>query len=955
MSQRSNPPAHVCSAEASTPSTETASLPGGRRVKWEIFGRPLCSRAFRMLLGVSRNLVDRLVCGVRAGRTTPPEDQRRFNRRQGSSWLHVDAFLHYMWEFVAEPLADAGRPRRGVDSDTEAGKSESDVEVDTEPSDAGETDGSDVEEPAVLDSVVSRICSSISEPDGPTKWLGPQSRAELYDCYVGWHRAHLAGLPASQATFRRVWLGPWKHVLKIRQASQHARCARCAELGQQRLVAETMEEKTCVADALQAHHQLVFADRTTDSRASALSTASCRPGSAINGRLLKIDLDGCDQAKFRCPRNLASSKRFEALWRPQLHFTGIIMHGLAELYLISDPDVPCPAPQGPSWNSQEHPSREGSDLHRHLPQVCLAGASAAARGPLTPARFRRTPTLSAPCSPGPWTWRPRSCVPGGSGCRSIWSSTPLGLLPFPSVAQLCITAVPRKPRCIAPQLPPRMHGVRARRLSRQSHRSRRKADNTPREHKNAGLLLFSGWLVATGRFASCSNSFFEVGHTHNVVDQRFSSVTRLLRRCQSLQTPGAFAAEIQQKLQPTCNREVVVEQLPGAHAWHEFFDHLGVGVSGLTSTAVQPHANHCWRVVRRADLHVFRKSSGADWEVEVPEAHASLPQCLVAPGRTRLQHGVCLGKLTPRVRPSRSELPTSPEARHASPGRGPPQVYKDLHAAPGDAVLLLKERISSSRLAQRPLLLFPVQLLHLLPAGGPAAAPRNAMSQRELHEYRRTAAAVEAWPWSLEAAATYLRGLTDNNEQRLWQPPPTLGAVLNLSRDVVPLPPPSNWAGFAPEPTRLVVVGKAPPGAKARGRRRAPAAAAVPVAAVPPLPGRSLGQGRPKAEGLHKAKGPPKAFGKARPPNPKAAGAAGGLPKPSPAMPAPGPPPMGRAKAPPKAGAPPKAAPPKRHAPWPDTGLGCSRCRWGRNGCSQCRARKARLEAQAEVAPEADG
>jgi hypothetical protein len=124
-------------------------------------------------------------------------------------------------------------------------------------------------------------------------------------------------------------------------------------------------------------------------------------------------------------------------------------------------------------------------------------------------------------------------------------------------------------------------------------------------------------------------------------------------------------------------------------------------------------------------------------------------------------------------------------------------------------VLLLKERISSSRLAQRPLLLLPVQMLQLLPAAGPGPAPRNAMSQRELHEYRRTAGAIEAWPWSLEAAAAYLRRLTDNNERLRWDPPPTLGAVLSCSRDVVSLPPPSNWATFAPEATRLVVVGKA--------------------------------------------------------------------------------------------------------------------------------------------------
>eukprot|EP00974_Lingulodinium_polyedra_P028740 2767812-Lingulodinium_polyedra.AAC.1 len=36
-------------------------------------------------------------------------------------------------------------------------------------------------------------------------------------------------------------------------------------------------------------------------------------------QLLKITIDGMDQAKFRCPRNLASSAEFEACFRPQLH------------------------------------------------------------------------------------------------------------------------------------------------------------------------------------------------------------------------------------------------------------------------------------------------------------------------------------------------------------------------------------------------------------------------------------------------------------------------------------------------------------------------------------------------------------------------------------------------------------------------------------------------------------
>ena len=53
-------------------------------------------------------------------------------------------------------------------------------------------------------------------------------------------------------------------------------------------------------------------------------------------QLLKITIDGMDQAKFRCPRNLASSAEFESCFRPQLHMVGTICHGHFEAYSIMD-------------------------------------------------------------------------------------------------------------------------------------------------------------------------------------------------------------------------------------------------------------------------------------------------------------------------------------------------------------------------------------------------------------------------------------------------------------------------------------------------------------------------------------------------------------------------------------------------------------------------------------------
>lgn len=53
-------------------------------------------------------------------------------------------------------------------------------------------------------------------------------------------------------------------------------------------------------------------------------------GCALEGRVLKIDIDGMDQAKFKVPRNLEATHSFAALWRPVLHVTCAIAHGLVE-------------------------------------------------------------------------------------------------------------------------------------------------------------------------------------------------------------------------------------------------------------------------------------------------------------------------------------------------------------------------------------------------------------------------------------------------------------------------------------------------------------------------------------------------------------------------------------------------------------------------------------------------
>jgi hypothetical protein len=73
-------------------------------------------------------------------------------------------------------------------------------------------------------------------------------------------------------------------------------------LARLRQLASTPEEHLRIAIAHAEHMNLVFADRAADDRGNKLSQQSCSPGSLITGRAIKIDVDGMDQSKFKCPR-----------------------------------------------------------------------------------------------------------------------------------------------------------------------------------------------------------------------------------------------------------------------------------------------------------------------------------------------------------------------------------------------------------------------------------------------------------------------------------------------------------------------------------------------------------------------------------------------------------------------------------------------------------------------------
>ena len=87
------------------------------------------------------------------------------------------------------------------------------------------------------------------------------------------------------------------------------------------------------------HVKEVMEDRTVSVRGNRVAE-ECAKHPSIDGlgQELKMTIDGMDQAKFKVPRNTASSADLEPLWRPQLHVCGVIVHGHMECYFTMDSD-----------------------------------------------------------------------------------------------------------------------------------------------------------------------------------------------------------------------------------------------------------------------------------------------------------------------------------------------------------------------------------------------------------------------------------------------------------------------------------------------------------------------------------------------------------------------------------------------------------------------------------------
>ena len=165
----------------------------------------------------------------------------------------------------------------------------------------------------------------------------------------------------------------------------------CVRLGPQARFSKLRRDATTVADkahwaAARADHLSgMIADRRVDTRLKGLARMSFGRGLATEG-VIYLTVDGMDQAKFKAPRNLDSSKEFDGCWRPQLHLVGALVPGLLEAFFGMNADVPADS------------NLTMTVVARALHHVSLV---AAMRGVKMPEHF----VLLAPSARLPWCWR----------------------------------------------------------------------------------------------------------------------------------------------------------------------------------------------------------------------------------------------------------------------------------------------------------------------------------------------------------------------------------------------------------------------------------------------------------------------------------------------------------------------------------------------------------------------
>lgn len=413
------------------------------------------------------------------------------------------------------------------------------------------------------------------------------------------------------------------------------------------------------------------------------------------------------------------------------------------------------------------------------------------------------------------------------------------------------------------------------------------SDNATGETKNSTTFLWMSWLVARGVFASGMLAQGRVGHTHGRQDRTFAFAARGLTRSRVLQDPADFAERLRATLSPHCKAYAIlhVEKIEASMRWTDFFSTLPA------SLKFGGHTQHKAATDRGEEAcHVFKfvtRQSCSGLTINTP--------------------------------------------------------FPDAPPHPSDVVLLLKLHMSSTSLAQPPMICFPHAFLELLP---PKVSEqpnlRVPLTDRQKKEFLKTARLVEQAPWQLRRAAQYLRTLVEENTAAMssrWVLPKIMWLLHGLERPQHDAPAIEQVfdLGFAvTKPLEVTIRGGAeslpigrrmtgkhtPIGRRMTGKHTARRSPGATVKGAPPA-SRAVETGAPPGSTIAAAEHvAPAAAAESVIPRPKAGPGAGAVAAAS------------------AGDACPAASRSKRrrvvHVP-ADVEVGCAKCRFGAKGCARCR------------------
>ena len=308
------------------------------------------------------------------------------------------------------------------------------------------------------------------------------------------------------------------------------------------------------------------------------------------------------------------------------------------------------------------------------------------------------------------------------------------------------------------------------------------ADNTGKEMRNQWCYKYAALLVARGIFLSTSVVHPRVGHSHGIVDQRFSVASPAIANAPDLQTPEDFAELINNTMSRALANspaKLHVEVVTNLWNFKEWLAPLESGLKNITITKHGESVNHMFRFVRRKDLGNYRVHE-----------------------RCYPWHVVNTNK-----------------------------AWDDMTEDPDDTVCLIKHYMHSNHLSQEPLLVLPKTVAANVKDLAPTLVlERNLFSDQVAHEYEKTAKAISAAPWELTRAAEYLMNLVENNQHHyMHQKPPHLQLLSMDPVEFVPLFPDqfTEWFDFAPgtpkpvemAPSKITAKAKGKAGAKQRSKR----------------------------------------------------------------------------------------------------------------------------------------